>query len=389
MKIRTPRKIDVILQDRERLRYPALKDLHALVTGVPSPQTPLRNWTPHGALLRDLGWLAGGMAAAGFGAAALPVAGLAAPLAAATMVSGIALTIGRLRRFVVGHTHEATHGVPAIWYEQNGMSQAKALWVCEAILDFGSALTLTLNGQDYREKHGPHHDYDVGTLGDPDGETLNGWSLWPGKLRGGSFYGTVAYDLLGWRWHLTFLGDRLASNFFKGRVGRRLLAAAVAAGLLAPMAILPFPVWLAMIGLPWTVGYHIAAALQSLTEHPYGFDRRAANDEEYKARTWQRYPYRPMPEPGLSGLRALRAWAGWTLAMVGHVAARTMVYDDTMIHHRFHHNAWPDGVPFYDWWNTPHHYVAWILANPELEELAVWGMPEALALQKARMERQV
>jgi hypothetical protein len=336
-------------------------------------------------MARDLGWLAAAMGTAGASAALLPAAGAAAPIFALTMVAGQLMIVGRLRRLVVGHTHEATHGVVTKFYRGKGLSKREARRRAEAMLDIGSALTLTLNGQDYRRKHGPHHTRRLGTLRDPDGAMLAKWGFWPGALKHG-LYTTLALRLIDPRWHLAFLRDRLASNLLRGRLYRRAAGLAALAGLIAPLAVMPFPVWLAMIGLPWTIGYQTAAVLQSLTEHPYGFDHLAEDAQALSARSWQRYPYRPMPEPGLRGLTRLRAWAGWGVAIAGHAVARMAIYDDTMVNHGFHHDAWPEDAAFLDYWNTDHRHAAWRRAHPEREEHAVWGLPGALRRQKAMME---
>ena len=133
---------------RKRLRLPGLKAIHRLVTGVPSPDEPPRDWSPLGAFARNLAWLVLFMAATGVAMAALPHVRAAAPAFLILSVFSMAGIIGRLRRMVVGDVHEAGHGIVVRWYRQRGVSKRRARWISETILDLGSALTLTRNGQD-------------------------------------------------------------------------------------------------------------------------------------------------------------------------------------------------------------------------------------------------
>ncbi|HYW16095.1 MAG TPA: fatty acid desaturase [Allosphingosinicella sp.] len=377
-------RVAILLRDRDRL--PALlRPAHRLATGVPRPGARPKGGTPLRHFAKDVGLMGLGMAAAAVGvhlaAAALPLSVVGIPL---TFIGMLGAT-GRARRIVVGHVHEASHGVAATYYSKRGMSRRRARRIAEAILDFGTAITLTTNGQEYRRDHGHHHDpRRLGTLADPDGALLKSWSLWPDEAE------KVVRRLLllafSPRWHARFFAERLASNLLRGRPSRRLLGAAALALMAGSAFVLSFPVWLAAVFLPLGPGYQIATLLQLATIHPYGFATPADTLEAHAERTWTRIPYAPMPEEG-SGVAA---WGRWAIRALGHAMARLAVLDDTMVAHDYHHLAWPIGEPFEDWWNTAIYWVDSYVAGrlPEgAESRVLWGLPQALQRQQEQFDK--
>lgn len=384
MKIKPKDRLAVVLDDRQRLPE-ILQSLHRLLTGVSEPGAPPKRSTPLRMLAKDLGWLAGSILTAGTGtmlASAGPVAALfGVPIAGA----GVLIAIGRNRRLVVSHVHEAAHGVVADFYRKGGVPDRLACQIAEAILDIGSSITMTLNGQDYRSSHALHHAFEhLGTLTDPDGETLKQWHIWPDETR--NLRVTLLRTAFNPLWHLRFVRDRILSNIARGKVYRRMLGMAALTVALGSAFVLPLPVWLAAVFLPFGPGYHIATLAQLTTIHRYGYTDGAKTLDDYAERTWERIPYAPMPVPGAGPA----AWLHWSWAMLGHVVARMTVLDDTMIPHGYHHLAWPVGRPFDDWWNTAQYWADAHSAGalPEgAEDRIVWGLVEAWDRQQAHFDR--
>ncbi len=142
------------------------------------------------------------------------------------------------------------------------------------------------------------------------------------------------------------------------------------------------------IGLPWTVGYHVAALLQVATEHPYGFTEGADDLAAHALRNWERVPMEPFPARPRRGGVAVGAWIGWTLRLVlVHVPSRLAVLDGSMIAHGWHHLAWPVGAPFHDWWETPRRMLIARRLGTQPHEAAtpvVAGLLGALVRQSRR-----
>ncbi|GGF75307.1 hypothetical protein GCM10007301_38990 [Azorhizobium oxalatiphilum] len=376
----------------DRFRLPVwLQRLHAAQTGLPDPRTTARRTTPLRVLARDLTLLAGFSALAG-GMASLAGITTFGGLAAAG-VSGLATlgVVGRLRRLVVGHTHEASHWMISKFYRQHGVEKDRARQLNEAILDLGSALTLTRNGQDYRAKHRKHHEEPiVGTLMDPDGMDLHAWGLWAGR-KITSLPRALLVTALDPVWHLGMIASRLRSNFAAGSWQRRALALPALAFVTGSAFILPLQVWLMAIGLPWTVGYNIAALLQVVTEHPYAQKEGGKDHASHAARNWMRVPVELMPDPALKGLARLKAWTRWLVRMaLIHVPTRLAVLDGPMIAHGWHHMAWPTGHAFSDWWETARRELEARHAGdlpPEAATRVLFGLPEAIGLQEIEFRK--
>lgn len=376
-----------VFRDRDRL--PAwLRPLHILQTGLPDPRQGAPETTPVRVLVKDLAWLGGFATAAGMLAQAADIGGPVGILAAISSLYASLGVVGRLRRLVVGHTHEASHFVIAKFYRARGVEKADARRINETILDVGSALTITLNGLDYRAKHLAHHEMDkVGTLMDPDGMDLHAWGLWSGKnIR--SIYRVLLARALDPIWHAGMIVSRLQSNFAVGTWKRRAMAAAAMLGVVGSAFLLPLPAWLMAIGLPWTIGYNVAALLQVSTEHPYAQETSAVTNAEHANRNWDRVPMEFLPDPALKGMAKLRAWASfvWRMAAI-HVPSRLAVLDDSMIAHAWHHIAWPTGHRFNDWWETARRGLAARLSGQiPLDAAApvVQGLPGALEAQQRR-----
>lgn len=372
--------ISVVLKDRERLPE-FLRPLHRLQTAVPEPGSKIRKTTPLRIFAADGGLMVAFLALAGLGAA-LASKGFAGALVGLPLAAfAIMAAVGRMRRLVVSHVHEASHGIVAKFYRERGMSKRKAEMIAEAILDLGSALTLTLNGQDYRTTHALHHEFaHLGTLTDPDGETLHEWGIWPDRVD--NLPRALLLTAVNPLWHLRFARDRIMSNVARGKLYRRALGAAMLAMVLGSALVLPFPVWLAAVFLPFGPGYQLATLAQLTTIHPYGYCEGAQTLEDYAERMWDRIPYRPMPARGAT----IGDWVQWAWAMSGHGIARLTVLDDTMVPHGYHHLAWPIGRAFDDWWNTAQYwvdaYVAGVLPKGATERI-VWGLPEAWKRQQA------
>lgn len=382
-----------LLNDRARLPRP-LAWLHEQLTGLPDPRRPARPTTPLKVLAADIAWLAGFSGLAAIGAAVAQADLLSAHGLLAATVSGYAslAVVGRLRRLVVGHAHEAAHGVIAAFYRQQGVPKARARALNEWVLDIGTALTLTRNGLDYRRGHTAHHEEDkLGTLRDPDGMDLHSWSLWRG-LGIRSLPLELLLTALDPFWHAGMIWARLKSNFATGRRSRRLMALPPLLLVASSAAVLPLPVWLMAIGLPWTVGYNIAALLQVVTEHPYAQSGPASDHVAHAARNWDRVPVDPLPAARLTGVAKVRAWTVFTARLLAfHLPARLAVLDGSMIGHAWHHMAWPTGHRFFDWWETPRRELEARRAGTLPREAAtrvLFGLGEAIALQAQQFAKE-
>ncbi len=384
MKIKPKDPFAIVLNDRERLLKP-LRAAHRLLTGVREPgRAPLAS-TPLRMLAKDLGWLGSSMLVAGAGASMATTSAIGALFGVPVAALGILVAIGRNRRLVVSHVHEASHGIVADFYQKRGWGERSARRAAEAILDLGSSITLTLNGQGYRALHALHHEFEhLGTLTDPDGATLKAWKIWPDETR--NLRATLLRTALDPRWHLRFFWERILSSVAQGKRYRRAMGATALALLIGSAFVLPLPFWLAAVFLPFGPGYHVATLAQLTTIHPYGYRDGAASLDDYAERTWDRIPYAPMPEPGAGKM----AWLRWTWSMLGHVIARMTVLDDTMVPHAYHHLAWEIGRPFDDWWNTAQYwsdaYAAGLLPAGA-EDRIVWGLPEAWDRQQAHFDK--
>ena len=384
MKIKPKDRLATVLDDRQRLPE-VLRPLHRLLTGVAEPGANPKRSTPLRMFAKDLGWLGGSMLAAGGGAMLASAGPMGALFGVPIAAIGVLVAIGRNRRLVVSHVHEASHGVVADFYRARGLSEHQARRIAEGILDLGSSITMTLNGQDYRSTHMLHHEFEhLGTLSDPDGTTLKEWHIWPDETR--DVRATILRTALNPLWHLRFLWDRILSNVARGKAYRRILGAAAMALAIGSAFVLPLPIWLAAVFLPFGPGYQIASLAQLTTIHPYGYSEGAKTIDDYAERTWDRIPYTPMPEKGAG----VAAWLGWSWSMFGHSVARMTVLDDTMVPHGYHHVAWPIERPFDDWWNTAQYWADAYVAGalPEgAEDHIVWGLTEAWDRQQAHFER--
>jgi len=384
VKIISNDRLAVVLDNRQRLPG-ILRPAHRLLTGVREPGMAPRRSTPLRMLAADLGWLGTALLAAGAGTALAATGAVGALFGVPIAAAGVLFATGRNRRLVVSHVHEASHGVVADFYRDRGAPDRRARRIAEAILDIGSSITMTLNGQDYRSTHALHHELEhLGTLGDPDGATLKAWGIWPDETR--NLRATLLQTAFNPLWHLRFLRDRILSNVARGKPYRRALGVAVLATMIGSAFVMPLPVWLAAVFLPFGPGYHIATLAQLTTIHPYGYPDGASTLDDYAGRTWERIPYRPMPVRGAG----LRAWLRWSWSISGHVIARMTVLDDTMVPHGYHHIAWPIGRPFNDWWNTAQYWSdahsAGVLPAGA-ESRIIWGLSEAWDRQQAQFDR--
>lgn len=375
--------IQQLLDDRQR--WPKwLRPLHVALTGVPDPGAKPRDTTPIKMLVEDVSVLTVSAALSAWAADAVAssnTAVFAGPIAIVGLVAALG-AIGRLRRLVVGHSHEAGHGVVSAFYRENGIDDDKAMRRQTFIQDAATLITLTQNGQDYAREHEDHHGQWLGTANDPDGAMLKEWGFWPGMDN--TVREQMWLTILNPIWHLRFLAKRLQSNLLHGPVYRRVLAAIRVAMGIGGLALLPLPSALALIAI-WVPGYQIASLLQVLTIHTYGHTKPADTPEDYAERTHERIPYRLMPRSSNP-----LEWFRWSWSMLGHVAARLTVLDSTMIAHGWHHLAWPTGNPFNDWWNTSLRMVnAYVEGKlPEgWEQRILWGLVPGLERQQANFDR--
>ena len=377
----------------DRQRLPGfLRPLHRALTAVPDSDADMPRRSPLGLFAFDMLLLGKFGAAAGTGgillaSGSVPEAAIGLPLA----VYGALGVIGRLRRFVVGHNHEASHGASKRWYMSNaGWSKSAARRANEAIMDIATAVTFTTNGQDYRRDHGRHHRLDMlGTLNDPDGAQLQAWGFW-GEMKPGEFSRHLLLTVFSPRWHAGFLLARLRSNLFKGKRYRRGLGLVSLLSIGSLAMVMPIPAWIAAVLIPWTWGYQTASLLQVLTRHNYPHASGAGSWKEYSERTWERIPWTPLPSADLAGKALVKAWTAWVAELLLiHLPSRLAVLDTTMVWHGYHHMAWPVGRPFEDWWNVGYQAL---LARSERTmagegaSRVLWGLPEALRLQARRMQ---
>jgi hypothetical protein len=383
--------LEMVRADRKRLPS-LLRPLHRILTAVPDAHAAIPQRSPVSVLARDLGLLTGFMAMSGLGASMMGTGSLASTALGALLAAGGGLgVVGRLRRLVVGHNHEAGHGVVVRWYmRERGWSKKRARRVSEAILDIATALSFTTNGHDYRQAHKRHHSLRMlGTLKDPDGAMLFKWGFW-GNMRPGEFKRRLLCTVFSPRWHAEFLLERARSNLLRGKPYRRVMGLASLVALASMALVVPPPAWFAAILIPWTWGYQTASLLQVLTRHNYPHSTGARSLREYTARTWERIPWTPLPDRGLAGTAFLRAWSAWAAElMLVHVPSRLAVLDSSMIWHSFHHTAYLSGVPFDDWWNTGYRATAARRDRTMVADGAgevICGLPEAFRRQAARME---
>lgn len=380
--------IETIRANRERLPW-YLRHLHRLQTAVPDAGQDPKDSTPLRVFGQDLGSLAVYIAVASSGAVLACQHILLAPVGIAVALLGSLGAIGRLRRLVVGHMHETMHGVATEFYVAHGMARTKAERISASIANVASALTFTLDAKAYRASHNEvHHDERyLGTEKDPEGRLLKKtWGIWPDRTD--NIGRALLLRAINPVWHARYFWQRIKANLVRATGARRILGAASLGVMVGSAFVLPLPVWLAAVALPWGPGYQIASMMQVITEHRYGYPGSARTLEEHAERNWTRIPYTAMPAGTI--IQEPKAWAEWSWRMLGHTVERLTVLDDTMIGHAWHHLAWPLDRPFYDWWNTMHLYVAakedGILPAGD-DERIVEGVRGALELQQQHFDK--
>jgi len=368
---------------------PLLALLQRFMTTLPGLDEAPPETGPVRLFLRDLGLLVVFAGLAGLlGALASQGGWLLWALLPAAYLSLAAA--GRLRKFTVGHMHEATHGVGFDGWRKLGLSRRQVRRLRFWLAEICSVLSLTISAVRYMRAHGGHHaQRKLGTIYEADGADLAD----DGFVRGlpvGSFYRRLASKLLNPLWYVRKTMRRLGLSLGEGILVRRGGAALMWIAIIGSLAALPPLSWIMAVGLPWLVLYPAASLVQVITEHPYG-DKKGAQDlDEYAARTWDRIPWDATPVPGASVLQAIGAWAYWILGFAFmHLPARLAVLDTTMVWHRWHHLAWPLGRAFDSWWLIAYQArQAWIdkVLPAGWQANTLKGLPDALARQKRHME---
>jgi len=335
----------------ERDRLPIiLKPLHRFQTGLPDLEAGAPSSGPVRESARDFALLALFVAIAASLGAGASLGGWFSLAAIPAFYAGLAVT-GRLRKFTVGHMHEAGHGVGFDGWRARGLARRGVrrlrFWLAEAF----SVVTLGVSASVYMRAHGRHHRVPLlGTIHEPDGAELGAQGFVRGMSKG-AFYRRLLGKLFNPLWYVEQNAARLSATLRGGKPVRRVAAAGWLATLIGLAAVLPPAAWLAAIGLPWFVLYPTASLLQVLTEHPYGDRKGAASLAEYAERTWDRLPWDAWPRFARRFGSDLQAFSLWVLRyLVIQLPSRLAVLDRTMIWHRWHHLAWLLGRPFDAWW---------------------------------------
>jgi fatty acid desaturase len=303
-------------------------------------QEPLLRSNPVWELLIGLLWLFGG------GAASFAILAAYRGFWLLLSVSWL-FTVGGARNLVLGVEHYAMHGA----FSKNRL-------VSFLVGTFVAVVTFT---QDYPSYKGDHIDdhhppLKLATLEhDPDKQFIvNDLGFVPGQPK--EFYWkrlrSILFGRLAFKFHLMFLYRRLKSNFLTAPLYYRVTAIAWNIAVLSLVAVtdswLSFSIsWV----LPLTVGYHISALLQFLTEHLWGAVTKPG--ENWKVVVLQKILDRFLGAvpPEKTFFQNPLSWLNWGLKMLGHLTVRIGVISavDLPVHGSFHHlnpahRDWPNGI---------------------------------------------
>lgn len=256
-------------------------------------------------------------------------------------------TVGGARNLVLGIIHYCMHG-----------SCSSHPWVNALIPNAIAVVTMTQEYTSYRNDHikDHHPPLKLATLEhDPDKKLIVkdlGFTLGQPKefywarLRG-ILFGKPAI-----KFHADMLSRRLKSNFLTAPLGYRIAALAWATLILSVVAITHSSVsFLVAWILPLTIGYHVSALLQFLTEHRWGYV--AKEGEPWKVvvarKTLDRFLGEVPPEKSI--FNATLPSMAWIMKMFGHLAIRIGVLSavDMPVHGSYHHwkpanRDWTNGL---------------------------------------------
>jgi hypothetical protein len=212
------------------------------------------------------------------------------------------LTVNALRKLQVAHCHYAVH---------RAMSKSHRL--NRAIHVVSSVLSLVQHFEAYWADHvRDHHSPKVFTTSvDPDAAFLLLLGFRPGMSLG-ELRRHLHRTLISPRFHFLFAKARFTTNFTDAPWPRRLLAVGWVTVLATVGVFVPWWAYLALM-TPMLPLYHVSALLQFLSEHLWllSGDEPPIDSEDYARRNLGRFPLELLPDRGLGGGAALRAWGRW------------------------------------------------------------------------------
>lgn len=268
-----------------------------------------------------------------FGGLALSTAAVAArfPLWWLALPVGWVLTLQGARTLVLVIAHQALH--------RRFSGHSRVDWFCG---ELATVLSLFHVFREFKEEHFDNHHRRAifATEADPPVQFLAGLGFRPGMSRRQLwrrafvvFFSPVFY--------VRTAAGRLRSNLVNGG-SRRLAVLLWAAWWISLSFWLPHGLTAVLLAfvLPVIVLAQLSALLDRLGEHAW----LTPTDPEYDNRfytvpaTSARFCGASVPPRGLGPVPAARAWAGWTVSMLGyHLPSRLMVIVGDLPNHDYHH----------------------------------------------------
>jgi hypothetical protein len=319
----------------------SIQEFLTWMSGMPYPgQEPRFRSNSVWELLVGSVWMFGGATASSFLVAGPPWLWSLLPISSL-------FTVGGARNLVLGAEHYCMHG-----------AFSKHRWLNSLVGNAIAVVTMTQDYPTYRNDHiNDHHPpFKLATLEhDPDKQLIDkhlgsnsGQSkedYWA-RLRA-LLFGKPALKL-----HGDMLSRRLKSNFLTAPLAYRVTALAWAALVLSLVTITHS--WVSFVVawvLPLSIGYHVSALLQFLTEHRWGYV--AKEGEPWKVvvngKTLDRFLSEVPPEQSV--FKAPLSWMVWVMKMLGHLGIRIGILSsvDLPVHGSYHHwkpanRDWTNGL---------------------------------------------
>lgn len=320
-------------------------------------------------------------------------------IAATVMVGGwclilsaylILALVGRLRRLQSNVAHEAVHST-LLGRKPKHPKRQKELWLNQLIGETATAVVFATPLSIYSEVHLDHHDMDkFTTINDADAKFLHDEGFRPGKPIE-YYYSLLLWKLVSPVFHARFFWSRVQANVARTRGWRRIAGVAAALALMGSLAVLPIPIWLFAVFLPWVPLYQASALVQFATEHENIQQTQGVETQaQYAARCWMRIPAHPVPEKNYHfGVEVIN-WLGWiSVTLLWDLPIRLAVLPAELVHHDMHHLSWWSGDRTCDWPNQGLRREIIVHGTDPLRmgDREIWGFERALQHAFERLHR--